>query len=218
MKTAIHKALVAVSAFVLAAQTHAFQNTEAGEFAERDINPYAFVLNDPANKIDPFGLWPTDIHNQIIDTALPKLKTGDRDRLKQASAAVDEIAGQLPGRSYQHTMRGGSETVAEARANWRRFIVSNINWAREEQDKWYKACKKGYSPDALWYIGRALHAVSDSTSPSHKGFQKWDPLDLTGVARHVWNERSISPSELNETSDLMKGYFGIPFKGNVRPE
>jgi hypothetical protein len=218
MKTAIQKAFVALSAFVVVAQVNAFQNTEIGEFAERDPNPYAFVLNDPANRVDPYGQWPTAIHNQIIDRALPNLKTSDRDRLKQASASVDEIAGQLPGRSYQHAMRSRAETVQEAQTDWRRFIANNMNLATEEQDKWYKACKKGYSPDALWYIGLALHAASDSTSPSHKGFQIWDPLDLGGVAKHILKESYISDADLNATSTLVNGYFRIPFKGNVRPE
>ncbi|MEI8290001.1 MAG: hypothetical protein WCH99_11060 [Verrucomicrobiota bacterium] len=69
MKTAIQKALVLLSAFVLIAQAKAFQNTEVGEFAARDPNPYAFVLNNPVSFIDAIGLRPINVE---FDAFIPR--------------------------------------------------------------------------------------------------------------------------------------------------
>jgi len=94
--------------------------------------------------------------------------------------------------------------------------------AQDEQEKWFKQGKCGYSPEALAAAGLALHAVTDSTSPSHKGFQLWDPgvldigsLAIPGIAGaievHVAKESTILPSEKTASANLFKSYFKIAF-------
>ncbi len=41
--------------------------------------------------------------------------------------------------------------------------------------------KSGKHPEALEFLGNAIHTLQDATSPAHNGFQewneKWDPLE-----------------------------------------
>ena len=57
---------------------------------------------------------------------------------------------------------------------------------------------------SLTDFGQGLHAVADSTSPSHKDFQPWEP-------QHAWShhekEVDISPNDEAATINLMRQYY-----------
>src|SRR6266404_5059665 len=91
-----------------------FLQPDPKEFAAGDYNLYRYCHNDPVDKSDPLGLWPTDIHNEIIDKALKdKLSDSERQILKDASREVDRD--QSTKGSFQHAMRAPGQSVGDAR-------------------------------------------------------------------------------------------------------
>ncbi len=197
-----------------------FYDPLVGRFVSEDpagfnggANWYGYVANQPVDSVDPMGLWSTDAHNFIINSAFgnclsePQLK-----RLREASAYVDRPVGQLESNAYQHGMRGGpNQSEADARRRAADFIKGHEQRARSLAPK---GCKDGYqnlSSDALWEIGQALHTIMDETSPSHEGFQVWngppyptgfDPLDAIRYAE--WYRNVLAPHQAKETLEVLR--------------
>jgi RHS repeat-associated protein len=185
-----------------------------------DINNYRFVYNSPIDYVDVKGLWPTAIHHQIIDNTFPNLSENDRAILKKASDKADGPIGQDPTFSYTHAMRSPWQSPEEARSLYLDFISGQISKAHAAQVNWCKEGKSGYSPDALYDIGLVLHAVADSTSPSHASFQEWNPMDpsswLNDFYLHELQESVISYAEMEKTKSLLRQFFNVPFRHNVK--
>lgn len=140
-------------------------------------NWYAFVSDNPINFTDPFGLWETAAHNEIIEQAFKYcLDKSQRDQLKDASRWVDRAENQFAVTAYQHGMRAPWQSVDTARALAHGFIDHHEQLARIVSPN---GCRDGYDKipwNALWEFGKALHTLTDMTSPSHVGFQVWhDP-------------------------------------------
>jgi hypothetical protein len=64
-----------------------------------------------------------------------------------------------------------------------------------------------YILEALRYIAWNLHAIADSASPAHRGFQPWNPFDFGAVAAHIALEDTILPSEFISTSTQVRQYY-----------
>lgn len=58
------------------------------------------------------------------------------------------------------------------------YIAENEHDAKEIQAEWIASGQTGIAPGALAAFGNALHAITDSKSPSHAGFQKVNWLTL----------------------------------------
>jgi hypothetical protein len=60
------------------------------------------------------------------------------------------------------------------------------------QQQWIASGHTGLCPAALQAFGNALHTITDKTSPSHEGYQRWygvkDPLAWPGDAWHFLRE------------------------------
>ena len=148
----------------------------------QSLNRYMYAENNPLRKIDQNGLWPTEIHNQIIDNAFPGLTTQQRQNLKDVSAHQDSLwsGGQGESKSYQHEMRSTSETVEQAQSEYNKFVSDSEASAAQDQVNFWKQMTpdaepsgvNGLSSTALSDFGLALHALTDSTSPAHMGFQE----------------------------------------------
>jgi RHS repeat-associated protein len=179
-------------------------------------NMYAYSYNNPFSFVDKNGKWPTSTHNLIIDTAFPNLTPGQRQILKNVSANQDGIlnGGQSGALSFQHAMRGPGQSVDDAQAEYQDFVSLNEDMAFQTQMNFWAAGNPGLSNDALAEFGAALHAIEDSTSPAHAGFQVWEWWKPALVWKHHWAENSISPQQLNTAVTAARSAFNSTFHPN----
>jgi RHS repeat-associated protein len=190
----------------------------------RELNDYAFVLNNPVTSVDLLGLWATDVHHKIVEDWLsdPKYekypcaccKIDVRGEIEFGSDDVDGvgpfgtpaigIAEALSSAdAYQHAMRGPHQTVAEAKAKYDAWISKELSLAH------YFASQNGCLAKklALRELGRAYHSYSDSLSPAHAGFQVWyGPLDWTMTYGDPFSY--IYWTEIHASKETMSVYNG----------
>jgi len=175
-------------------------------------NRYAYAGNNPLKMVDRNGLWSTPVHNEIIARAFPGLSPQLRQVLMRASVQVDRlIPGQGNAHSYQHAMRGPNQSVVDARSQSIQFYEQNINQARETQAIAEKNGQQGLDPKALEPLGRALHTVSDATSPKHEGFQVWNWADASADREHSRGESEISPERMEMAVQMERAAFAEAF-------
>ena len=139
---------------------------------------YGFIENEPITKIDALGLWPSSDHFLGVPTgtplthqnsnhrAIPGLSSDDYIELDAATLYIDSH--QDTTRSFEHAMRAPRQPVdvAKGRANF--FVKLHILAAQ----RYWCQCNPNRR-EALWEFGQALHAIQDTTSPAHTGFQVW---------------------------------------------
>lgn len=97
------------------------------------------------------------------------------------SAEVDSLPGsQETINSHWHAMRDPNWSIEEARNFFNNYVQDNLD----------KCTWKG--------LARALHAIQDSYTPSHSGFQIWSGMDETSLFELIF----------------IHGSRDIPFPGN----
>lgn len=182
-------------------------------------NGYAYAHNDPTVYVDINGEWPADIHNIIIDTAFPNLTADQKELLKQVSAHQDSIlsGGQGNSLAFQHAMRGPGQSVQEAEADYNTFVSLNEDQATKDQINFSLSGNTGYSNKALTEFAAALHAITDSTSPAHSGFQLWDWRRPGLVRNHVSRESTITPQQLANAVSAAQAAFIATFRPYSKP-
>jgi len=123
--------------------------------------------------------------------------------IEAGSAAVDSPFNQAPSASYMHAMRAPGQSIADARALACNFVNRKMND--------YQSDLSNGNADAAWKaLGAALHTVMDSTSPSHAGFQVWDPEGDPGGSFRNHGDNSpedlahLTPALLAQTLQLMQ--------------
>ena len=157
-------------------------------------NLYGFVGNDGINRNDPFGLWSTDVHHQIVEDWLgPKYRSYSCgcctiDVISQIEDGSDDVDGvgwwglpwtgwweaQSSQFAFRHAMRAPNQSVADAQTCYNSFVQANLNDAKAFTQM--GGCDNIKA--ALFWLGKAFHSVSDSYSPAHMGFQIWwDPIN-----------------------------------------
>ena len=193
--------------FVLAAYTvDSLQENSCG-YGARVSGPtiYAYVGGNPVTKIDPGGLWGSKPHAKIIDTAFAGWGNDFRNLIKYGSEEVDALTNQIPGvgNDFEHGMRAPGQSVADARKKYCEFIKKNMDEYRQYKDRGVRNRHRAYRA-----LGRALHPIMDSTSPVHRGFQQWHPVDegvFHGNAHGSLEGLSgLTPELLRETVDLIR--------------
>lgn len=189
-------------------------------------NRYSYVYNNPLRLTDDNGKWPTDIHNRIIDNSFPNLTAAQRQILKNVSAQQDSIlaGGQANDASFEHAMRGPDQTVEQAQGQFNDFVSSTEDSAQTAQWTFWLSDPDNagsLSDEALARFGEALHAILDSTSPAHAGFQKWDGRNPALVIAHHNAEKTINDQQMqnaiNAARSAFNSTFGI-FDFTIAPE
>jgi RHS repeat-associated protein len=177
-------------------------------------NMYSYAYNNPLQFVDKTGRWPTSIHNTIIEQAFQDTLAPDQIQiLKGVSAQQDSIlgGGQANALSFQHAMRAPGQSVAEAQQDFEDFVSMNEDAATKAQVSFWIAGNQGFSNVALKRFAAALHAILDSTSPAHAGFQIWDWRNPALVWRHHWTENTINQQQLNNAVAAAQNAFNSTF-------
>ena len=144
-----------------------------GRFTQQDpatfiygLQSFRYVRNRPATRIDAAGLWATGRHNAWLSELFYRyIPQNDIYILMKAGEDLD--ADQSEEVQYMHAMAGGFESPEHAEKQWRAFVCRELK----------TAIRAPSHPMAMYELGRGLHALMDSTSPSHAGFQPWPGWD-----------------------------------------
>ncbi|MBI5374834.1 MAG: RHS domain-containing protein [Candidatus Schekmanbacteria bacterium] len=172
------------------------------QYLPQTLNPYVYVTNNPLALTDPEGIWPEDIHNKIIGRGLSDiLLPNEIKTLEKASKDIDNPLNQGKDSSYQHAMCSPCQTPQEAERLWNLFIEQQLQNAINAPNR----------KEAIYELGKGMHALMDSTSPTHKGFQVWGGMWPPSIWRedlkHTRGERNISYNELQQTSRIVRDYY-----------
>jgi RHS repeat-associated protein len=141
-------------------------------------NRYSYGVNNPLSIVDRNGLWPTWVHNQIINEAFPGLSADQLKNLQTASKNVDRDQ-SLAG-AYKHGLANGQDPngAVHGEMDSDDFIRKNQHDAQSIQADWIASGHTGIAPGGLTAFGNALHTITDKTSPSHEYFLPWYGLGL----------------------------------------
>jgi len=167
-----------------------------------------------------------DVHQQINADALPELPEEQRILIDIATILVDEL--QDSSESYMHAMHDGNDD----RMNGLAAMQKANAWIRFNLYESAQASASGDIVSALFNEGIAIHALQDSTSPSHRdaitgNLKKWTDPDgffetikwlFSGISHvsHEAHNPGVGSNAYNVTRDvhnwLSSGY--VP-EGNL---
>jgi hypothetical protein len=95
------------------------------------------------------------------------------------------------------------------------FIGNAMLKARQFQREFIANGGSGFSDQALYQVGMIIHTLTDSTSPSHAGFQVWHGLDGIGnrirAVGHIRKEWQISQKQMVEAVHAAQVPFALVF-------
>jgi RHS repeat-associated protein len=185
---------------------------DPSEEAAGGHNLYALLANDAVDKVDFLGLWDEEGHNFFLDYWLVNRKTPPDKTynlykwrcfylpvfslLKEGNDIVDGTGypghgfwqAQSTANAYQHAMRVPRQPVWEAQSLYLQFLRNSITEAQlhvrnarflfdSDRER-----AKTEMEQAIIAIGKGQHALADSTSPVHRGFQVWFGPDTFGLS------------------------------------
>ncbi len=141
------------------------------------------------------------------------LGSGDLKTLKKASYDADfGKGGQDPSNSCRHAMSQPGESVDHASKAYNKFVRDQLNKATSLENA-------GRHSDATQELGYGMHAIADSFSPAHRGFQQWDGLDGLGnklkALGHVCRELYPTSSQTRDASSALQNYYN-QFRNRTR--
>lgn len=181
-----------------------YYDPNTGRFRSEDpiwsTNLFPYADNNPVTGIDPRGTFSTTGHDEIIDLAF---EINEASQIfKDASKQLDAIlkGGQSISNSYRHAMRSPNQTVEEAEGMYKQFIDAQIN----------AYVKTGnYN-----YLGYAFHAIADSYSPFHEGFQEWNGLLHVDAPIHGIKEAfcDCDTAKNKAAEEILRVYYDAELK------
>jgi hypothetical protein len=136
------------------------------------------------------GALTAPIHQMAIDKVLAsEMNASDRDALKSQQALADQD--QDPEQSAEHAMTGITQPRQDEVAQRNIYIALSEDLVRNDLLSAINARRSNDVKTALPALGKALHALQDATSPSHKGFQIWSyAFGILEMAQHISKERN----------------------------
>ena len=173
------------------------------DFADgRNFNRYWYARNSPYVLTDPNGRWASKwgffVHQQATNRALEdRVPSWYLRFITAAHEFADSDQFQGPDSSYRHAMRNGDQTAEQARAMANEFVRQEFQtaWDFQKNDDWRRA---------MFHFGIALHALQDSTSPAHAGFQPWTGHETGKEKRHHVYQEYSNPGEGSELYEITR--------------
>lgn len=175
------------------------------------ISTYSYVNGSPLTSVDRAGLWSTDAHNyfidQFVETYMPEIKGqyGFIAQMKAGSAYADSSVFQASEFSYMHAMN--SSALREKGQDYARQMTCNYTRAYgSEYARLNRSIYPAYRAKSYFYLGMALHAAMDDTSPAHEGFQTWDGIGSAAIHNYLLKHGGIdsSPASVESLRDAPK--------------
>jgi RHS repeat-associated protein len=166
-------------------------------FAGGDINLYAYVGNSPVDSSDPSGLYSTEGHNYFHDEYFkPFLPDLYIDQIKAGSRWADSLKFQGPDFTFMHAMSSSALSPEQAKAMMCEYVKGMMIVSQSSNDPMVK----------YWYLGAGLQPVEDSTSPVHRGFQRWRYRDSGHHGPSPFSQEGVDAAIQNsaETLGLMQ--------------
>ena len=156
---------------------HRYYAASSGGYITQDpigllggLNPSSYPLN-PTKAVDPLGLWASQ-KGYYVHQRAGYLVFGNEISSSQLAAVArghiwaDNPEHQTSEFTHMHAMRRPGQSKAQA-------CQATNEYIKNEAQKALDAKASGKTEDAFFHFGAALHAIQDSTSPSHAGFQEW---------------------------------------------
>lgn len=145
------------------------------------------------NNADPFGLWPSLVHDELIASALGgKASPFAIRKIQAGSRHADRLRNQLPDRSYIHSMRSSDESSQAAMQERDAFVDGKLAEARG-------LLGSGDYVGALGAFGEAIHPLMDATSPFHTDASGdpmvWSPGTPGAIRAHTDGENATQPTQ-----------------------
>ena len=138
------------------------------------------------------------VHQDAIARVLAKDVSADfMALLQQQQQEVDKD--QAPNQSAEHSMTGIEKAGLDEAKERVSYIAKAEQWVNQNLLQAIERRKANATADAMRALGRAMHAMTDATSPAHHGFQTWSFNESwPAVARHVAQERIYPDDPSNE--------------------
>ena len=179
---------------------HRSMDTKTGRYSQSDPiglrggwNMFSYANFNPLSDTDPTGLFVPANHNGITVEALRIIGSPCAELPGMVALADFLPYSQDTANSHWHAMSNGAvnETAAEARAKYEKYV-----------DEQLRTC-------TCAGLARALHAIQDSYSPAHAGFQPWDGSKVPSplhVFKDSYPSKAVRQKAVNASVSTIRRY------------